>query len=301
MTKVRAFLPTWRVALGVVLLVGLGIVVRVYGHAPEVMPVACLPSSAIPSADVEPTSGPTGALIASEIVVTQTSDLGGRTRIAAVIENTSSLTAYHIPVLFDVLDKSGASISHPNTRHRQHVEIPALVPGQRIGIATELNVHQWRDDGIYKYPEGKRYAVVAKAEISFGDSQWESADAAGEHLSPEATTTIRTLEKYSGESSQGVNIDIATFSPYCEDVHGRGVVILYRDASGALLDGEMDLSYVHGTSPRLTLMCYSHETFLHLSGILPAGADSERTEVYLYCDPKAPPGMILRSSENPMN
>jgi hypothetical protein len=308
MRKIRAFLLTWPVALSVVLLVGLAIVVHVHIRAPEETPVPCLPSSAIPSSDVEPGPGPSGALTVSEIVFDQTSEYSGRTRIAAVIENTSPLTAYHIPVLFDVLDKSGTSISHANTRHWQHVEIPVLVPGQRIGVAAELNVqnfHQWKKDGIYRYPEGKDYAVVAKAEISFGDSQWESAEAAGEHLLPETRTIIKALRRPS-EGSMSIGIDALALSPYCEDVRGRGIVILYRDSSGALLGGEMDLRYVRQEKiPRLTSMCYSPVTIHRLSynwlGKLPVGTDADRTEVYFYCDPKTPPGRITGSLQNPVN
>jgi hypothetical protein len=200
--------------------------------------------------------------------------------LGAVLQNTSSLVAYRIP------------IAHPISLRWLRQEIPVLMPGQRIGVAAVSDVIDDQRTG--------RPVAAAGFAIDLGTPQWWPREARGHTFAEVTARAAGTL--HGSTSDSGGEVSFTAHSPYCDPLLRRGVATLFRDSHGTLLGGSLAPNGVRVSDPALRQMCYTG-TFTGISELwgIPAKTDDSRTEVHLYCDIAEPPVPTPSSSTAPIN
>jgi len=191
--------------------------------------------------------------------------------LGAMVENTSTYVAYRARFTYQFLDAQGTSTLTINPPTPPLMEIPIILPGQRIGI------------GIYESVRdvpGTGWAKVDQTQVTFGTAHWTTADA-----ETFAEVTARHLQTQIGNSAAATGLILYELSsPYCEDLVPRGASVVFRDSDEKIIGGGFELSPLRiscesGLSEQRALAELSH----------PAHADDNRTSIYPYCD-------ILRSN-----
>jgi hypothetical protein len=218
-----------------------------------------------------------GGLRIIEQGYTQLGRLNHLISIGAIVENTSAQAAYRTRVTFDFFDAKKQSLA-PATRFFT-LEIPIILPGQRIPIATWGYV-------VFNDTTG-RPNTITDLQITLGETRWIAAA----DSPPQITTKLDKIGRDEFESSSGhftYSADIRS----CRELHTRGVVIVFRNSVGDLIGGALE-------PHRRTETCASgtHQHYEN-SYALPELVDTSRSEVYPYCDP-LPPGPRL--PDGPVN
>ncbi|MFG1926879.1 hypothetical protein [Cryptosporangium sp. NPDC048952] len=166
------------------------------------------------------------------------SPTAGGVALAAVVQNTSKdRVAYRTRITF--------TPAGPDW----FLEIPVLLPGQRVGAAT------WIEGAV----SPSRPGVVV------GQTHWLDA---GKQGFRSVTATYR--------DAGGVTVT----SPYCRNVARHGVSLLFRDSTGKLLGG----ARIDDGPDAVCRPGARTDSEKQVQGV-PAGADPSRTEAYAYCDP----------------
>ncbi|WP_328458371.1 hypothetical protein [Amycolatopsis sp. NBC_00438] len=205
----------------------------------------------------------------------------GLVSLGAVVENTSTEVARRIPVRFRLFDAARHELPELTTGELS-VEIPLLLPGQRIGAGT----------GAYR-----REIPVAGAEAVVGPNAWLPHAAVGS-LGTVGATYLRTLRFYP-DNPVSVDVHYRETSTNCRALTSRDTAVVFRDRTGRIVGGDQgtaDLPIVfrdvHGNDlggerqfpPSPSCSPGERETWVVPPVGAPATADDSRTEVYPYCD-----------------
>ncbi|MEV6640829.1 hypothetical protein [Amycolatopsis sp. NPDC051371] len=200
--------------------------------------------------------------------------------LGAVLENSSAEVAYRITVRFRLFDAARHELPEV-TPGELSVEVPLLLPGQRIGAGTGAHKHDIR---------------VADVEAGVGSNTWLPRAAVGS-LGPVGATYLRT-SRYYPDNPAYVDVHYRETFPNCRALASSGTAVVFRDRTGRIVGGDhgpadMPLTFrdTHGNDivverqPPVSKSCTpgERETWVipYVGG--PAAADDARTEVYPYC------------------
>src|SRR3954469_3585140 len=205
----------------------------------------------------------------------------GLVSLGAIVENTGSEVARRIPVRFRLFDAAHHELPERKAGDLS-VEIPLLLPGQRIGAGT----------GVYR-----REISVAGAETAVGSTTWLPRAAVGS-LGPVGATYLRTLRFYP-DNPVSVDVHYREVSTNCRALTGHDTTVIFRDRAGRIVGGDngsaglpIVFRDVHGKDlggerqfpPSPSCSPGERETWGIPYVGAPASADDARTEVYPYCD-----------------
>lgn len=210
-----------------------------------------------------------GGLAVTAKGFTQLSNRGFRVSLGAEVENTSGKVAYRTLVTFSYTDAQQQSAVPADSRQLT-LAIPVILPGQRVPVGTWAYVRTGSNGAPVH---------VADVQVQLGAVRWAARDAGFAELSARAQAVTRDGNPVIG------TVTYSTNSGYCRTLSPRGIAMVFRDSSGAVVGGNIDLGNPHqkcapGTTTTDALAIYS----------LPPGMDDSKTEVYPYCDPApAPP------------
>lgn len=211
-----------------------------------------------------------------------TQDPNSTVSLGAVLENTSSSVAYRTQVTFRLFDASHTELPEAGTTQLT-VEIPVILPGQRIGTGS----------GTYRGT-----VRVASIDVGLGATTWVPRDAVGHTFSPVTATYLRTV-RFNPRIPTSVDIHYKETSANCRSLDNRLTAVVFRDATGKVVGGDVaspDTPIIFrdeqgndlGGEKRLpsSLSCSQgeRETWIVPPRGEPATADDARTAIYPYCD-----------------
>ncbi|MGX7669805.1 hypothetical protein [Plantactinospora sp. DSM 117369] len=210
-----------------------------------------------------------GAVTVTETGFTQIADKG-EVSIGAVVENTSSQVAYRTRVIFGALDANGKYALGEAGRFNYFFEIPIIRPGERavIGTYAFLDPASFTRTGIW--------ITVARANLQLVQTQW--IPEADTEKFPTVTARLNP-EKPPLASNGDVIVHLVANSNACRELGGRGKMMVFRDAAGAVVGG------AYHPMPNSEVCAAGDFTTRAqaLGGKLPE-ADLARTELDVYCD-----------------
>jgi hypothetical protein len=204
----------------------------------------------------------------------------GLVSLGAVLENTGADVAYRIPVRFRLFGAAHRELPE-TTDGELSVEIPLLLPGQRIGAGA----------GTYR-----RDAPVLDAEASAGPNAWLPRAAVGS-LGAVGGHYLRSSRFYP-DNPVYVDVRYRETSANCRALDSRDTSVVFRDRTGRIVGGDHGLPGVPFTfrdtrgkdvvvepRPAAGPACSPGErdTWVIPRVGAPAAADDARTEVYPYC------------------
>jgi hypothetical protein len=205
----------------------------------------------------------------------------GLVSLGAIVENTGSEVARRIPVRFRLFDAAHHELPELTTSELS-VEIPLLLPGQRIGAGT----------GAYR-----RKNPVAGAETVVGSNTWLPRAAVGS-LAPVGASYLST-SRYYPDNPIYVDVHYREVSTNCRNLNSHDTTVIFRDRAGRIVGGDngpagnpLTFRDTHGNDivverqPPVSPSCSpgERETWVIPYVGAPATADDARTEVYPYCD-----------------
>jgi hypothetical protein len=266
----------------VAVLLGVGIVVLSGGRLSLGDTASCdIPDSVGGGTESSATGG--GIRVVEQGLSQSTVD--GSVSVGAVLANTGREVAYRTRVTFELLDATGRPVGAPD---RTVVEVPVLLPGQRIGVGSD------------EHPAAG--ARVASVRVVPGTTRWVPRDAVGASFTPVTATYLRTVRPDPAAPST-VDVHYTAASANCRPLDEREAAVVFRDGGGAIVGGAL-------VSPgALTVFRDSHgvviggerhapdggscdqgrrETWVIPLAPAPAATDAARTRVYAYCDLSAP-------------
>lgn len=261
-------------------LLGAMTVVLASGHLPWPRGRCGLPAVAPAGTPSSATSAPGGGGV--RVVEQGHSRAGGSVSIGALLENTSGSVAYRTRIGFRLFDAAYAPVSEATPERSQlTVEVPVLVPGQRIGVGTTAYA-----------------AAVTSVEVVPGTSTWLPRDALGSGFSA-VTAAVLSTKHPNPKDPSTVDVHYRERSANCRPLHERLAATIYRDARGAIIGGTLDRpgqpavfrdergTEIYRESKRPTTRSCGRgerEIWVAPGGPAPTGAVDARTEVYPYCD-----------------
>ncbi|GAB3261986.1 hypothetical protein [Kineosporia babensis] len=192
----------------------------------------------------------------------------------AVLENTSDRVAYRTRVVFDSLNKSGASnLAEPDGIFKT-VEVPVMNPGEQVRVGTVLAPSLG----------ARTFEVSVLASVT----QWLDRADTTNGLAPVKVSIADPGAAQSSVSSQ-VEIPLAVENTNCRSSVFRGYSALYRDSSGTLIGGFTET----GGTPDGNACTAGMSTARMLAGedYMPEEIDLTKIEVSAMCD--------LAPNENP--
>ena len=231
-----------------------------------------------------------GGLKVIEQGFTQTGDA---VSVGAVVENTSAHPAYRTRVQIRLYDAKRMWL--PEVRPgevRRVMEIPVVLPGQRVGIGNDAHPAP-----LY----GGGEAVVKSFDVELTTTTWLDAGALG-GFAPVAAVEVRA-ENPNPAAREIVSAHYRENSPNCRALSARGAAVVYRDPAGRIVGGAIEPpgalivfrddrgEIVGGQSdPPESAPCAPGERDMWVIPLnpVPESADLSRTEVHPYCDLSRP-------------
>jgi hypothetical protein len=215
-----------------------------------------------------------------------TQDPNSTVSLGAVLENSGSSVAYRTQVEFRLFDASHSELPEAGPV-KLTVEIPIILPGQRIGAGA----------GTYRAD-----VRVASVEIVVGATTWVPRDAVGHSFSPVGATYLRTT-RFNPRSPISVDVRYQETSANCRSLANRGTAVVFRDPTGKVVGGEVgspdtpimfrdeqgnDLGGEKQRPPSPSCSQGERETWIVPPRGEPVTADDARTAIYPYCDLSVP-------------
>jgi hypothetical protein len=221
-----------------------------------------------------------GGLRVVEKGITQVSK-GFRVSLGAVVENTSGQVAYRARVTFAYSDAHGRSVVPPN-RPELAMQIPVILPGQRIPVGNWSYVVWDADDTL---------PVVADVQVTLGSVRWLPSGSAFAQITARPHAAAR-----SDVSAETASVTYTVDSHYCRALTPHGVAMVFRDRTGRVVGGSLDLiSAQEKCQPGLS------DADADAFESMPLGIDESRTEVYPYCDPAPRAPATIGATDIPFN
>jgi hypothetical protein len=205
-------------------------------------------------------SPPEGGL---RIVEQGFSQLTGSVDVGAIIENTSQHIAYRTQVTFTLFDNGHRSVV-PQSAPQVHLEIPVILPKQRIGVGRNIGVA----------------VTVSGFAVSPKPAQWLTLRG-GEHVAPATARYTKDDESPGLPGFRTFHYTAAT--SLCHQVPRNGEGVIFRNKAGAIVGG----LYVENSPVTKEIrQCrpdeHSEEVSL-LEAVTPQRAEPRRTDIYPYC------------------
>lgn len=272
------------VAVVVLFAAGAVVAVVVLGRgSPPVAKTCDIPGS-VPEQPVPAESAPGGGGIeVAEQGFTQAFEV----RMGAVLRNTSDRIAYRTKVSFALGGyKEGGAPGGPPEGSVMTTEIPVMLPGQRVGVGRAIIV------------TGRVTAIA----VNRHTTTWLPAGALGGGYVPASAGYTATIRHPGPRPNDAIRY--AEDSASCRALVNRGTTVLFRDAGGKIVGGDLGFpdgrgNQVDGEQPSSSPSCSPgrRDTWIAPpSGAPPLGppstVDDRRTELYSYCDLDAPPSDV---------
>jgi hypothetical protein len=278
--------------VSVVVVLGAVTVVLAGGRLPwsDYSPSQCDIPESITGVDASPsTAAPGGGGVR---VVDQgfTQAEEGSVSLGAVMENASSSVAYRTRITFRLFDATHTPMSEAGTvPSRLVVEIPVILPGQRIGAGNGARPG--------------RSQKVASFEVELGTTTWLPREALGKDFSPVIAAYLRT-DRPDPRFPTSVDMHYKETSTNCRSLVDRQAAAVFRDAQGKIVGGTLDSpggliifrddngkdlggEQKPPSSPSCTQG--ERETWIVPLILAPTAAADSHTEIYPYCDLSSSP------------
>ncbi|GAB3138995.1 hypothetical protein [Amycolatopsis sp. NPDC004378] len=208
----------------------------------------------------------------------------GLVSMGAVLRNTGDRIAYRTRVTLKVVVSVDGLPPGPVQGPLMTMEIPVLMPGQRVGVGRPLI-------GVSATNR------VVSADVEVGTTTWLPAGALGA-FSPVTDTYESTTR-----ATASVPADVVRYterSANCRALAGRRTAVVFRDAGGKIVGGGLlppDGKGNPAGSPQpapASPSCSPGErsTWVVPLQNIPPGTDDKRTELFSYCDLDAPPSDV---------
>jgi hypothetical protein len=208
----------------------------------------------------------------------------GLASIGAVLRNSSDHIAYRTRVTLNVVVSVDGLPPGPIQGPSMTVEIPVMLPGQRVGVGRPL---------IRVSATNK----VVSADVDLQTTTWLPNGALGGF-----TPTTDTYESTSRVSSS-LPADAVRYterSTNCRPLSSRRTAVVFRDANGKIVGGDLVPPDGKGNpagspqQPPSSPSCSVGErsTWIVPLQNIPLGTDDRGTELYAYCDLNAPPSDV---------
>jgi hypothetical protein len=277
MTKRRLVLSL--VAVAVVAAAGVTAVVLSTGGEPVARP--CDIPDSVREQPTPAKAAPGGGGI--EVVETGVSSTG-LVSMGAVLRNTSDRVAYRTRVALKVVVSVDGLPPGPIQGPLMTMEIPVMVPGQRVGIGRPL---------IKVTATNK----VISADVDPQTTTWLPAGGLG-GFNPVTDTYESTSRVTSSPPADAVRY--TERSANCRALAGRRTAVVFRDATGKIVGGGLLRPDGKGNpagsaqQPPSSPSCSPGErsTWVVPLQDIPPGTDDKRTELYSYCDLNVPPSDV---------
>jgi hypothetical protein len=210
----------------------------------------------------------------------------GSASLGAVLANTGHQVAYRTRIVLRLLDARHRSVAGTSPIVQ---DIPIMLPGQRVGLGgtAPLAVD----------------TTAASFQLELGTARWVPRDALGSDFSPVIATAPRTIRP-DPTLPTTVDVHYTEVSTNCQPLIDGGAAVVYRDASGAIVGGDLGQpggltifrdrrGVVVGGEQRLPSgdPCDPGTRDMWVIPLTPAPSRAavSRTTVYPYCD-VSPPG-----------
>ncbi|HEV8558279.1 MAG TPA: hypothetical protein VGR06_18050 [Actinophytocola sp.] len=215
-----------------------------------------------------------------------TQDADGAVNMGALLENTSGDVAYRTLVTFRLFDPAHTELPE-SAGTPLRVEIPIVLPGQRIGT------------GSATYRSSVR---VSSFEINLDRTAWVPRDSFGQGFAPVTGTYLRTA-RFQPRIPASVDIHYKETSANCRGLESRTTAVVFRNSAGKIVGGNVaspdvpivfrdeqgnDLGGDWQRPPTPSCSRGERETWIVPSAGQPSTADDAHTEIYPYCDLRGP-------------
>lgn len=263
---------------------------------------ACGVPAYVEGTEASPAAAPDGGQL--RVVEQGFTQTGDAVSVGAVLENTSAHPAYRTRAQVRLFDAKRVWL--PEVRFgevRRVMEIPVVLPGQRIGVGNDAHPAPLHGGGA---------AVVSAFELELTTTTWLEPGALGPFGAVSAGS-VRT-ERPNPAAPSVVSLRYRERSPNCAPLAERGAAAVFRDSAGRVVGGaieppgalivfrDADGAVVGGQArPPESPPCSPGERELWVIPLNPAppAADPARTEVHPYCDLSRPvPGTGVREPRN---
>jgi hypothetical protein len=204
----------------------------------------------------------------------------GLVSMGAVVRNTSDHVAYRTRVALKVSVSFNGLPSGPIQGSLLTMEIPVMLPGQRVGVGRPLvNV-----SGATK---------VTSADVDLQTTTWLPTGALGSFAATTDTYESTSRVKLSPPADA---VRYTESSTNCRALSSRRTAVVFRDATGKIVGGDLVPPDGKGNpagspqQPPASPSCSPGErsTWIVPLQDIPQNADDKRTELYSYCDLNVP-------------
>jgi hypothetical protein len=212
------------------------------------------------------------------------SQSGPMASMGVLLRNDTGKVAYRTLVTFDALDPSGRTvISESHQRFRTQV-VPTILPGKTVAVGNANLLDDATRRGVSEFR-----SISVKVQVD----QWINPGSGDNGLGEVSATVV--VGSGSRESSGIGSLRFDLESANCETTAqgtptgmvSRGVSLVFRDKSGAVVGGSLD------NSPRDTCRPgkKSGERVELTNPSIPQPTDLDETLVTVYCDFERPQGL----------
>lgn len=228
----------------------------------------------------QPTSAkaaPDGGGVKTEEVGTSPSGLAS---LGAVLHNTSDQIAYRTRVALKVSVSLNGAAPGPVEGPQMTMEIPVMLPGQRVGIGRSL------------------LDVSGRTKITSADAEPQTTTWLRNGALGGFTTPVDTFESINRVklSSPADAVRYLENSANCRALSDRRTAVVFRDSKGKIVGGDLVPPDGKGNQAGSAqqepsgLACSpgQHSTWIVPLQDIPETTDDKRTELYSYCDLNAP-------------
>ncbi|MDR6325262.1 hypothetical protein [Actinoplanes couchii] len=186
-----------------------------------------------------------------------------------MLRNETGKVAYRTLVTFEAVNAAGRTVLHESFRRFQTQVVPTVLPGASVAVGNAsllAEATQRGDDDLD--------SVVVKVQVS----QWLDPLGGDHGLGKVTAAVVAGSGERSPDGKGSLELDVA--SANCANMASRGIALVFRDKSGAIVGGSLDnvphdTCRVGGTTGEQVAMTDPE---------IPAVADLDRTQATAYCD-----------------
>lgn len=249
-------------------------------------PSSADPPQPVPSCRlIAPASTAAGDTVPSGVQVVETgySTVGPNASMGTLIRNETGKVAYRTLVTFDAVDATGRTVIHETARIWQTQVVPIIRPGGSVAVGTAVLLDQNSDrslksiDSIKVTVKADRWLEPGDGNIGLGPVTAGVIGGSGQRAElGKASLQFTTESANCATTDRGRETGMAS----------RGISLVFRDASGAIVGGDLDISPRHDTCLPGSR---TDERFGSLQPAVPSRADLDKTSISVYCDFDRPP------------
>jgi hypothetical protein len=190
--------------------------------------------------------------------------------MGVVLRNGTGKVAYRTLVTVDAVDAAGQTVIDEIHRLYRTQVIPVILPGESVAVGSAGALDELTQR------QGNQAASIS---VTIRVSQWLEPGDGNTGLGKVAATVVAGSGKRDSKGQGEVTYDVN--SKNCVAMAPRGVSLVFRDGSGAVVGGSLDNPPPLDTcKPGLT----NGRTSSLTQSDIPDAADLDRTTVTVYCD-----------------